>query len=73
MSCTLTRSDRLHVGSQGHGVAAVVPTCFRRECVVCGRTLYVRVELLGQLVACSHCHATFVATDPAADPIARSD
>ncbi len=38
-------------------------TYFIRSCPTCGRTLEIRVELLNRNVECSHCHATFVATE----------
>ena len=37
---------------------------FVQNCPTCGRRLNVRVELLGKMVACSHCRAQFVASDP---------
>ena len=40
------------------------PTYFVRSCGVCGRTLRVPVSLLGELVNCEHCQATFLADDP---------
>ena len=41
-----------------------IPTFFVRSCGVCGRTLRVPVSLLGELVTCEHCQATFLADDP---------
>lgn len=38
-------------------------TYFIRSCPTCGRTLEIRVELLNRKVECSHCHATFTATE----------
>ena len=38
---------------------------FMQECPTCGRNLQVRVEYLGRLVACQHCHGSFISTDPA--------
>lgn len=38
-------------------------TYFIRSCPTCGRTLEIRVELLNRKVECSHCHATFAATE----------
>lgn len=38
-------------------------TYFIRSCPTCGRTLEIRVELLNRKAECSHCHATFVATE----------
>ena len=40
-----------------------------QECPTCGRTLQVRVEYLGKRVACQHCAAKFVATDPSSDEL----
>jgi len=39
-------------------------TFFVHECPTCGRTLRVRVVLLGRQVACPHCQARFIAYDP---------
>ncbi|MFM8283179.1 MAG: hypothetical protein ACKOCW_06430 [Planctomycetaceae bacterium] len=36
-----------------------------QACPVCGRTLRVRVSLLGKRVYCQHCGGGFRATDPA--------
>ena len=36
-------------------------TCFVRACPTCGRSLEVRIELLGREVQCIHCGATFTA------------
>lgn len=38
-------------------------TYFVQECPTCGRRLEVRVEFLGKLVKCQHCHGKFAATD----------
>lgn len=38
-------------------------TFFVRACPTCGRTLEVRVELLGKQVECVHCGANFVANE----------
>ena len=40
-------------------------TYFVQECPTCGRNLQVRIEYMGKRVACQHCSARFVATDPA--------
>ena len=40
-------------------------TFFIRECPTCGRRLQVRVEYLGKLVKCQHCHGQFEAIDDA--------
>jgi len=39
-------------------------TYFHQECPTCGRRLRIRVEYLGKVVACQHCHAEFEACDP---------
>jgi hypothetical protein len=39
-------------------------TYFVQECPTCGRNLQVRVEYLGKLVECQHCHARFNACEP---------
>jgi hypothetical protein len=36
---------------------------FNQDCLVCGRKMRVRVELLGKEVACGHCNAVTVAGD----------
>lgn len=36
---------------------------FDRACPVCGRTLHIRVQLLGRRVYCQHCGGGFTATD----------
>jgi hypothetical protein len=43
-------------------------TYFVQNCPVCGRSLQVRVELLGKTVSCRHCGGAFVARDPAMGP-----
>jgi DNA-directed RNA polymerase subunit RPC12/RpoP len=40
-------------------------TYFVQECPTCGRNLQIRVIYLGKHVVCQHCHAKFVACDPA--------
>lgn len=40
-------------------------TFFVQECPVCGRRLQVRIEFLGKVVACPHCHGQVVGSDPA--------
>lgn len=39
------------------------PVYFHQGCPVCGRTLRIRVTLLGRRVYCQHCRGGFVATD----------
>lgn len=36
---------------------------FNQSCPVCGRTLHIRVQLLGRRVYCQHCGGGFVALD----------
>lgn len=38
-------------------------TYFVRACPTCGRSLEIRVELLGRKVECVHCTADFTATE----------
>jgi hypothetical protein len=38
---------------------------YYQECPVCGRQLRIRVDHLGRELACSHCHGSFIARDPA--------
>ena len=38
-----------------------MPLHFTQSCPTCGRRLEVHTRLLGQKVACQHCHAEFVA------------
>jgi DNA-directed RNA polymerase subunit M/transcription elongation factor TFIIS len=40
-------------------------TYFVQECPTCGRRLQIRLEHLGKVVACKHCHGEFEATDAA--------
>ena len=41
---------------------------FHQSCPVCGRTLRIRVDLLGRRVYCQHCGGGFVARDEALGP-----
>jgi hypothetical protein len=41
---------------------------FVRPCPTCGRSLEVRIELLGREVQCRHCSAEFVATQRCETP-----
>lgn len=41
------------------------PVFFFQSCPVCGRSLRIRVGLLGRRVSCNHCHGGFVASDAA--------
>lgn len=43
-------------------------TYFVQQCPTCGRKLQVRLEYLGRRVVCQHCHAEFMACDPAKSP-----
>jgi hypothetical protein len=38
-------------------------TYFKQPCPVCGRPLYVPVDLLGRDASCSHCSGVFTAND----------
>ena len=38
-----------------------MPLHFTQSCPTCGRRLQVHTRLLGQQVACQHCHAEFTA------------
>lgn len=44
------------------------PIYYRQSCPACGRPLLVRVEHLGQRVACQHCRRRFTACDPHLPP-----
>lgn len=49
---------------------------FNQPCPVCGRTLHIRVQLLGRRVYCQHCGGGFLALDQSLqrrDPAARID
>ncbi len=57
-----------------------MPLHFTQSCPICGRRLEVHTRLLGQKVACQHCHAEFFAgsvdenqswTDSSYDLLAR--
>ena len=57
-----------------------MPLHFTQSCPTCGRRLEVHTCLLGQKVACQHCHAEFLAgsadgeqgwTDTSSDLLAR--
>ncbi len=37
--------------------------CFHQPCPVCGRTLQIRIQLLGRRVYCQHCGGGFVALE----------
>jgi hypothetical protein len=59
-----------------------MPLHFTQSCPTCGRRLQVHAHLLGQQVACQHCHAQFVAGstdefsithDPSHDLLARAE
>jgi len=47
------------------------PVCYHQSCPVCGRSLRIRVLLLGRLVYCQHCGGGFTATDGCAGNVAR--
>lgn len=49
---------------------------FNQSCPVCGRTLHIRVQLLGRRVYCQHCGGGFLALDQSLQrraPAARVD
>jgi len=46
--------------------------CFHQGCPVCGRTLRIRVMLLGRRVYCQHCGGGFIASDSSGHPKERS-
>jgi hypothetical protein len=48
-------------------------TYYVQECPTCGRNLQVRVEYLGKVVECQHCHARFEASEPGLAGYADSD
>ncbi len=45
-----------------------MPLHFTQSCPTCGRRVQVHTRLLGQKVACQHCHAEFVASSADDDP-----
>lgn len=66
-------SARLSTGASHEAVAREV--CYHQPCPVCGRSLVIRVTLLGRPVYCQHCGGRFIASDAAAprdrDAVAR--
>ncbi len=46
---------------------------FVQPCPTCGRSLEVRVKLLGKPVVCKHCSATFEACDPSSSQYPPTD
>ena len=50
--------------STGRAYVMNSPVYFHQGCPVCGRTLRIRVTLLGKRVYCQHCRGGFVAVDP---------
>ena len=44
------------------------PVSFHQGCPVCGRSLSIRVTLLGRRVYCQHCGGGFIAADPSTVP-----
>ena len=40
---------------------------YEQVCPTCGRPLSIHVEFRGETVVCRHCHADFIASDPAGD------
>ncbi len=45
---------------------------YHQHCPVCGRTLQIRVQLLGRRVYCQHCGGGFVALDEHTTPFSSS-
>lgn len=37
---------------------------FSQSCPTCGRSVFIRDQYAGQRVACQHCQADFLASDP---------
>ena len=53
---TPSRKSNVSSATERHvGIA----THYFRECSVCGRSLRVRIELLGQILVCPHCDGRF--------------
>ena len=57
-----TESDRL---ARGVSQEAAAEVCYHQSCPVCGRSLVIRVTLLGRPVYCQHCGGRFIASDAA--------
>lgn len=53
-------SDECRTDEAAGGVTAV---CYHQACPVCGRSLLIRVTLLGRPVYCQHCGGNFIASD----------
>lgn len=51
--------------SPAAGVEAGSGVCYHQSCPVCGRSLVIRVTLLGRPVYCQHCGGRFIASDAA--------
>jgi hypothetical protein len=47
-------------------------TYFVQTCPICGRSLQIRLEYLGRSVACQHCQGSFMAIDPAMQPVEKT-
>jgi hypothetical protein len=58
--------------STGRAYVMNSPVYFHQGCPVCGRTLRIRVTLLGKRVYCQHCRGGFVAVDPSMGTAAPS-
>jgi hypothetical protein len=58
-----TENERPGNGS-GHD-AVLREVCYHQSCPVCGRSLVIRVTLLGRPVYCQHCGGRFIASDAA--------
>lgn len=59
----LPQSDRRANGGSAEPTAREV--CYHQSCPVCGRSLVIRVTLLGRPVYCQHCGGRFIASDAA--------
>lgn len=49
-----------------HGAAieaSALDVCYHQSCPVCGRSLVIRVTLLGRPVYCQHCGGHFIASE----------
>jgi hypothetical protein len=70
------RMGRSRIETVGDGEAAPKPgpavsTYCSQSCAACGRTLRVRIELLGKPVVCQHCGYVFTPEDPGDNPEPR--
>lgn len=54
-----------HLADVGSPETAAREVCYHQSCPVCGRSLVIRVTLLGRPVYCQHCGGRFIASDAA--------